>query len=73
MVNGRLYIPRLAAIRVGGFVFDKTKPEQRACAQYILAAPFGRRQARMRELLIAGHQALTQRQTDTMRDDDADT
>lgn len=75
MAKKRAHIPKLSAIRVSGFVFDKTRPDQAACARYLLAAPFGRRQTRMRNLMIAGHQALEQRNTQPRtaptRDDDA--
>ena len=45
-------------MRVGSFVFDKTRPNEKACARYILDAPQGERTARMRRLILLGHAAL---------------
>lgn len=61
MAETRPRVPRRAAIRIGRFAFDRTRPAESACAAYILAAPEGSRSARMRRLILLGHVALQSR------------
>lgn len=57
----RVRIPKKAAIRIWPFTFDRTAPAEKACADYILEAPQGQRMARMRRLMLMGHEAQRHR------------
>jgi hypothetical protein len=59
----RRRVPLRAALRVGPFVFDRTHPDEKACADYILAAPVGYRLSRIRDLLLLGYRTLRERHT----------
>lgn len=69
MRDKRINVPKAAAIRIWPFVFDKTAPAEKSCAAYILEAPQGLRMARMKRLLLLGHEALRQRHQPTKNSD----
>lgn len=67
----RRRVPNRAALRMGSqLVFDHTNPAERACAEYIRAAPHGHRTARIRDLVLLGHRAIRQRHTSTPVNED---
>lgn len=61
MAEKRIRVPHKAAIRIWPFIFDKTAPAESSCAAYILQAPQGKRMARMRRLILLGHETLRER------------
>ena len=62
----RRRVPKRAALRMGSqLVFDHTNPPERACPEHIRAAPHDHGPARIRDLVLLGPQAITQRHTST--------
>ena len=64
----RRRVPLKAALHVGPFIFNRTITEERACSDYLLAAPRGKRAARMLHLILLGHKALRERPAPVTRD-----
>lgn len=69
MTNAPRRTPHLAAIRIGPFVFDRTRAEEKACAAYVLEARQGLRTARMLRLILLGY--ATHRATHSRNPPDA--
>lgn len=63
--QNRRRVPKRAALPIGPFVFDRTIPSERACAEYIAAAPQGYRFARIRQLVLLGHGEIRKRHSST--------